>query len=143
MYKWVKIKIHQNIYQISYATNQNRIKAKITILFIFLDHFVTDSSKSEGINKNGGWRDVVVATWRKREEYVVGGGKEPTLEVEEMTSSDNDRRENGDSDKTISNSSGDYNRIKVNEEEKQEKMNELDMMLHNLGYKITQGGTDH
>ena len=74
---------------------------------------------------------------------MVGGGKEPTLEVEEMTSSDNDRRENGDSDKTISNSSGDYNRIKVNEEEKQEKMNELDMMLHNLGYKITQGGTDH
>ena len=62
-----------------------------------------------------------------------------------MTSSDNGRRENGGSDKTISNSNGDNNRIKVNEKEKQkkqEKISELDMMLHNLGYKITQGWTE-
>jgi len=52
---------------------------------------------------------------------VVGGGKEPTLEVEEMTSSDNGQRENGGGDKTISNSIGDNNRIDVNEEEKQNK----------------------
>ena len=50
---------------------------------------------------------------------MVGGGKEPTLEVEDMTSGDNGRREDGGGDKTISNSDGDNNMIGVNEEEKQ------------------------
>ena len=66
---------------------------------------------------------------------MVEGGKEPTLEVEEKISGDNGRREDGGSDKTIINSNGNNNRIEVNEEEK--KKSELDMILHNLGYRIT------
>ena len=60
------------------------------------------------------------------------GGKEPTMEVEEMTSGDNGRRKDGGGgDKTIS-----------KKQKKQEKMSELDMTLHNLGYRITQSGKE-
>ena len=63
MYMLVEAEIHQSIYQISYVPiiiewNQKNIQFS----FIFLGHFVTDSSKSECINKSSGWRDVVVAT---------------------------------------------------------------------------------
>lgn len=51
---------------------------------------------------------------------MVGGGKEPTLEVEEMTSGDGGWREGGSDDETISSSDGDNGRLEVKEEEKKQ-----------------------
>ena len=49
---------------------------------------------------------------------MVGGGKKPTLEVEEMTSGDKGQREDGGGDKIISNSDGENNRIEVKKKKK-------------------------
>ena len=62
---------------------------------------------------------------------MVGGGKEPTLEAAATKQSI-----------VVMVTMIGSRWMKKKNKKKTRKMSELDMMLHNLGYRITQGGTE-